>query len=236
MRRFQLYEGHAGRFVGDRKLGPLVAEISKAAECRVNSHARDKRAASLLHAIGQHTQAEVIDLHAQGVPGYGPANPVSRTTHCRRNDGVAYPLPAGVLLPWWGRGIDVDINRRNEFCAEARKRGWVVTPTYPGAVGEAQHVNFRRVPRIVLPPLKRGSHGPRVRRLNRALVYLHRPDGESYLTKELSSSHFNAATDRAVRRFQRDHGLADDGTVGIHTQRAIRAAVRRRKLRLKGKD
>jgi hypothetical protein len=57
-------------------------------------------------------------------------------------------------------------------------------------------------------PLKRGSHGKRVERLQRALHV--RPDGI-----------FGKSTARAVRRFQRRHGLHADGIVGPATWRAI---------------
>jgi peptidoglycan hydrolase-like protein with peptidoglycan-binding domain len=60
-------------------------------------------------------------------------------------------------------------------------------------------------------PLKKGSHGPKVVRLQHAL-HLH-ADGI-----------FGSGTARAVRRFQRRHGLAVDGIVGPSTWAAIRRA------------
>jgi hypothetical protein len=219
---FAIYTGARGsRFVGDGKLGPIVARISKAADAPINSHARDSRAAAQLHQLGQHTQAEVIVLHARGVPGYGPANPVNRTTHCRRNDGVAYPLPAGIVLPWWGRGTDVHPDRVPAFCAEARKEGFTVTATYPGSVGEAQHVNFRKLPRFSLPPLERGAHGIRVKRLTRALTKL------GYMPK--AGGTFGPVVEAAVKKFQRDHHQLADGIVGTHTIRAIKTALRHKR-------
>jgi peptidoglycan hydrolase-like protein with peptidoglycan-binding domain len=65
------------------------------------------------------------------------------------------------------------------------------------------------------PPLKRGSHGARVAKLQRWLGLA--PDRI-----------FGPATRRAVRRFQRRHGLAVDGIVGPVTWRAIRNAHARR--------
>jgi lysozyme family protein len=60
-------------------------------------------------------------------------------------------------------------------------------------------------------PLKRGSHGAAVARLQRALHLT--PDGV-----------FGAGTARAVRRFQRRHHLHADGIVGPSTWRMIRRA------------
>jgi cell wall-associated NlpC family hydrolase len=60
-------------------------------------------------------------------------------------------------------------------------------------------------------PLKRGSHGAAVKRLQRALHLT--PDGA-----------FGAGTARAVRRFQRRHHLEADGIVGPSTWRMIRRA------------
>jgi Putative peptidoglycan binding domain len=63
--------------------------------------------------------------------------------------------------------------------------------------------------------LKRGSHGPRVAKVQRWLGLT--PD-----------SIFGPATKRAVKRFQRGHGLAADGIVGPATWRALRSAHARR--------
>ena len=60
-------------------------------------------------------------------------------------------------------------------------------------------------------PLKRGSHGTAVKRLQRALHLS--PDGV-----------FGPGTARAVRRFQRRHHLHADGIVGPSTSRMIRRA------------
>jgi hypothetical protein len=58
--------------------------------------------------------------------------------------------------------------------------------------------------------LKRGTHGPRVARVQRALGL----PGDGI---------FGPATRRAVRRFQRAHGLTADGLVGPATWRALTA-------------
>jgi lysozyme family protein len=61
-------------------------------------------------------------------------------------------------------------------------------------------------------PLKRGSHGPRVERVQRWLGL--QADGI-----------FGPGTRRAVKRFQRRHGLTVDGIVGPATLRALRRAA-----------
>src|SRR3954466_1070254 len=61
--------------------------------------------------------------------------------------------------------------------------------------------------------LKRGSHGPRVAKVQRWLG----------LTPDRI---FGPATKRAVKRFQRRHGLTADGVVGPNTWAALRRAGR----------
>jgi hypothetical protein len=220
---FHIYTGAGGsRFVGDHKLGPVVARISRAADAPINSHARDQAAAAQLHQLGQHTQAEVIVLHAQGVPGFGPANPVKATTHCRYNDGVAYRFwPWGFRIPWWARGIDVRPDRVAAFCREAAREGFTVTATYPGSVGEAQHVNFRRLPSL-FRELRHGSRGQRVRWVQRWLVKIGDLKAGTF-----KAGHYDRATLTGVERFQRHHHLEPDGVYGPHTSASFRARVRR---------
>jgi hypothetical protein len=62
-------------------------------------------------------------------------------------------------------------------------------------------------------PLKRGSHGPYVQRVQRVVGVP--ADGI-----------FGRATKRAVKRFQRRHGLVADGVVGPATWAAIKRAAR----------
>jgi peptidoglycan hydrolase-like protein with peptidoglycan-binding domain len=62
-------------------------------------------------------------------------------------------------------------------------------------------------------PLKRGSHGVRVERVQR---WLGLP----------ADGIFGSGTRRAVKRFQRVHGLTPDGIVGPATIRALRRAAR----------
>jgi len=222
---FVVLEGAEGtRFVGDTDFGPVVAHLSQLSGVGINSHARDQAAAGLLHALGQHTQAEVIELHARGVPGFGPANPVDRTSHCCFNDGVVRPdLPAGAQLPPWQRGIDTRDSAA--FCQAARRIGLIVTLTYPGSPAEGQHVNCHtQVHSGVadLPTLQPGdrTHPHRVWRLSQLLMEISRPGHSRALSERYLHHHHTAYTPdvvQVVRAFQHDHHLEADGVVGWHT-------------------
>ena len=224
---FAIFEGaHGTRFVGERDFGPIVAHVSRMSGVGINSHARDEAAAHLLHEIGLHTQQEVIDLHARGVPGYGPANPVDRTTHCRRNDGIAYPhVPVGGVLAPWQRGIDTQ--NSPAFCEEARRLGYVVTLTYPGEAGEAQHVNFHTYAHAAenpYPVLKPGAIGEGVLHLTGALMTIRSPrTGQPYLHHH--HLHYTEDVQAVVEQFQRDHHQQPDRVVAAHTWQQIRVSL-----------
>jgi GH25 family lysozyme M1 (1,4-beta-N-acetylmuramidase) len=220
---FKIYTGAGGkRFVGEVGQGELVESISRASGAAINSNARDQAAAGLLHSIGLHTQQEVINLHARGVPGFGPANPVTQTTHCRFNDGAAYRrFRRGARLPVRGRGVDTQ--NTPAFMAEANRRGFHFFLTYPGSVGERQHTNeaessWGRNAKVV-PTLKHGDNGRRVRRLTRELKWLGRVPA--------TGGTFGDKVESAVKRFQRDHDLPADGVVGPRTWATLNAAYRR---------
>jgi GH25 family lysozyme M1 (1,4-beta-N-acetylmuramidase) len=222
---FRIFTGAGGkRFVGETGQGELVERISRAAGAPINSNARDQAAAGLLHSIGLHAQAEVIILHARGVPGFGPANPVNRSTHCRFNDGAAYRrFVAGFKLGVRGRGVDTA--NTPAFLAEAHKQGLAFFLTYPGSVGERQHVNEatstwgkRLVPQFHAAP---GDRGRNVRRLRNVLVVL------GLLDKR--GSVFGTKVEAAVRVFQLHHHLKVDGVVGPMTWAQLVVAYRQKK-------
>lgn len=166
------------------------------------------------------SQQELWDGWVARRPGFNPANPPGRSTHERRNDGVAFAGPVGMWLPYYKVGID---NSNSPLlCQRARARGWVATLTYPGSAREAQHVNFRKEPKLnVFRPLRKGSKGRRVRRLTERLDYLgydiHRTGG------------FGDRVEAAVKHFQHDWHLSKDGVVGVHTWKQIEVAVRGKK-------
>jgi hypothetical protein len=222
---FVVLEGAEGtRFVGDTDFGPIVEQLSRTSGIGITSHARDQAAADLLHSLGQHTQAEVIELHSREVPGFGPADPVETSSHCGFNDGVVRPdLPLGARLPAWQRGIDT----RNSpaFCQAARRAGLIVTLTYPGSPREGQHVNCHtQVHSGVadLPTLHPGDrqHPNRVWRLSQLLMEISRPGHSRALSERYLHHHHTAYTPdvvSVVRELQHDHHLAADGVVGWHT-------------------
>lgn len=74
--------------------------------------------------------------------------------------------------------------------------------------------------------MKRGSSGSEVRSLQENLI------GLGYLTGSADGS-FGPGTEKAVRKFQAEYGLAVDGSAGNATQTAVRNAVVRLQVELK---
>jgi hypothetical protein len=120
---------------------PYFAVLVKDSGATVNSIDRSREAASILHAHGKHTQAEVFATSPPGV-----ANPPGRSTHERRSDGVAYPGPVGRRLQWWQQGIDVNDSDVHLMMVAAHARGWHLVQPYKAGV-EFHHLNFARKPR-----------------------------------------------------------------------------------------
>lgn len=232
-RHYAIYEDcNKHDFVANKDIGPIIAALSKESGCGVTRVYAGADATALVHKCGLHTQQEVINLHAQGVPGYGPANPVDRSTHCDYNDGIAYRFwRAGKALPWWAEGFDLQIAKIAAFIAAARRRHDLVTQTYPGAQSEAQHCNFRRLPKSILNPLriwikrplKHGSTGTRVRFITRMLARIPDKQGHMYLSR--SSNRMTSEVVAAVEKFQRQHHQKVDGKVGIATRHQIVASA-----------
>lgn len=243
----RIYTGARGsQFVApDHKgFGDMLADASVAADAPINSCNREKRAESLLRQIGKMSQAQLWDCSrhctADCNGNCNPANPPGLSTHELRNDGAAYNwLPRGFRLRHWMQGIDVSRERVGAFIAEMAKRGHIVTQTYPGSPSEAQHVNFRREPRVNLwkvRPLKPGMRGGRAREVVALLRKIQEPGRRfPYLTgtSRLGSVlHYSEGRVDAVKRFQKDHHLTPDGVVGIRTITLMRGTARRPPSRL----
>lgn len=216
-------------FVANTKIGPVIVDISRKSGCGVTRVYAGADATALIHRCGLHTQAEVIYLHSIGTPGYGPANPVNRSTHCEFNDGVAYPRwPAGFPLPTWGCGMDLYIPDIPDFIRVAAQQHNLVTRTYPYSRGEAQHCNFRRAPRLPniwkSRPLHHLSQGRRVRWITRMLTAIPDQHGVHYLTEP--SNTYTERVVKAVKKFQADHHQKADGVVGVQTRAQILASYR----------
>jgi peptidoglycan hydrolase-like protein with peptidoglycan-binding domain len=205
------------------KLYPELLAIKQATGCTYASIYRGTSSGAAKYLTGgppcyKHTQAWIYANYPPGV-----ANPPGRSTHECRNDGVAYPGPAYMPLPWWCCGIDVDDAHVQAVCNAARARGWIVTVTYPGSAVEYHHVNFRKEPHIKSPfkPLKHGSHGPRVKRLTKKLRHITRPGKRDAHYMHHVTNQFGDGVRDAIKQFQRDYHLTPDGVVGIHTKKQL---------------
>lgn len=214
------------------KLAPVLRLILKESGARLQSCYRANDAISLLHLCGKQSQTELYNGWLRRLPGYNPANPPGRSTHELKNDGVAYATPAGIPLPYWCVGIDVDDAHVQAFIKAARKHGYIASITYPTSKLEYHHVNFRKEPRYSLPALKRGSKGPRVKSLTINLALVHSPKtGKPYLTHKYWT--FTANVEKAVKAYQIDHHLHGDGIIGPATVRQLATSVRYWKKRKK---
>ena len=162
------------------------------------------------------------------------ANKPGSSTHERRSDAVAYAGPIGRPLPYWCVGMDW--SDPGAVVRAARTEGFVAKITYPGNPREGHHINFSRQPRtgLLFQTLKRGSTGRGVVALTRRLSYVLSPvDRKPYLDGKRST--FDAETEAALKRFQREHHQVEDGIYGPSSHRQLQTSVRWRK-RHGGKD
>lgn len=208
------------------KLGMLMEELLKEIGISyINSGLRTQAAVTWARGQGAvlSSQAELYQGYITGQPGYNPANPPGYSTHERRSDGVAFPQwTRGLPIPWWACGIDIDPGYIPSLISAARKRGWIVSITYPGNPSEGHHVNFRREPKFsIFKPLKRGSRGRRVKKLTRRLKYLGRWEGKPV-------KGYGPRVEKAVKEFQKKNHLVADGVVGPRTMRQININFRQK--------
>lgn len=187
------------------------------------------------HGCSLSSQKDLWDGWVARRPGFNPANPPGRSTHERRNDGVAYKGPVGMPLRYWQVGMDWS-NARGVVQA-AKSLGFLATVTYPGNPREGHHVNFRKEPRVALPfkALRLGSKGSRVEKLTRRLMVARDPDTHKPYLNEPAAT-FTKRVETAVCRFQADHHHKVDGVVGKQTWGQIEVSHRFWYRRLKEKN
>src|SRR4051794_26983084 len=157
------------------RLAPALTRIKARTGASLNSCDRSPEAEPQLTRLGKLSQRQLYDGFRLGRPGFNPANPPGFSTHERRNDGVAYPGPRGVRLPYWCVGMDW--TDADAVVRAARAEGYLAVVTYPSNPREGHHVNFRREPRVRLAvkPLQLGMRGLRVLALTRRLSALVSP-------------------------------------------------------------
>lgn len=217
-------KGRAEQFVRDVK--------KRDSSLRLTSVYRgsDPKAAGILRRFGKSTQAWLYRAYwILHLPGYRPANPVGFSTHELFNDGVAYKLPRGWPLKPWQVGMDW--NNGPRAAQVGREAGYRSASTYPGKALEVQHVNLFRKPRLrkKFKVLKRGSKGFRVRKLQVRLRFL------GFLNMEHVTGRFGESTERALKDFQRKHGMKADGIYGRHSHDQVMASYRWHRKHPKGK-
>jgi Putative peptidoglycan binding domain len=200
-----------------------IQRIKELSGAHLNSCDRSPEAEPILRQHGKHSQRELYDAFIHHQPGANPANPPGRSTHERRNDGVAYPGPPGVQLEAWQVGMDWD--NPPAAIAAARQLGWIATVTYPHNAREAQHVNFRKEPDDAIPFGKPGDDGPEVRKITHVLATIRSPvTQQPYLPEAFP--HYGPRVIDAVKRFQAEHHQDVDGIVGPHTATQLAVALR----------
>lgn len=212
-----------------------IREIKRLSEGTLVSMYRGSvgNAPAILWANGKKTQTQLWVMFLNGTGN--PANRPGESTHEGFNDGVAYKGPAGMKLEPWQTGMDWDIPHVRAVVDAARTKKWVATVTYPHSSRERQHVNFRKEPvLIVFKSLKKGSLSPRVPSIRRNLAYVLDPGAKKpYLVSgkraKGSQIYFDDLMYHALREYQRDHGLKDDGIYGYRTAKQLAASVRFRK-------
>lgn len=129
-------------------------------------------------AIAEHNAQFGTRLHAQqflfdhqGEPGFNPANPPSRTSHCYKADATiaallsrwGVPTVAGGPIPRWALGVDLDDVGKHEdvtkFMSVAHRLGYVFAQPYSSG-SERHHVILVQSP---IRPLERRNQISHVR-------------------------------------------------------------------------
>lgn len=131
-------------------IGPYIYIVTHDAHATVNSIYRGDEAEHLLNQHGHHSQRQLVNATpTQRVEWgiLGTPDPVDETTHCKRNDGIAYPhWPIRAHLAWWCQGFDVQSDDVNRVIHQGARHGWVIGRRY-NTTAELHHCNFLEQPR-----------------------------------------------------------------------------------------
>lgn len=121
---------------------------------------RDKIIAEHNRQFGTHLHGQQFLFDHQGEPGFNPANPPNKTSHCGFADatiGALLRVPVGGELPWYAEGIDLcdrgKVEDVSNFLAVARGLGYHFVQPYRSG-SERHHVILVESP---IPVLERWS-------------------------------------------------------------------------------
>ena len=132
---------------------------------------------------------------------------------------AAYP---GTSNHGWGIAVDLPNAWEQDWIwHHGAQFGWKKTEAF----SEPWHFNYvgsQHFPEFVT--LKHGAQGRRVRMYCKRLMYIRGKGGKRYLNRKIPESKFRVDMVKAVRFFQRDHGLHVDGVIGPETAAVINAA------------
>lgn len=198
--------------------------------------------------IGSNTSAQINNRNKKGVvvhetDGFYPDESKLLPGDCLYFKGnPAHPLDVGHVEMYTGKnectghgsGTGPTVKNLKTYCKgrATKKRRYFM------AIRWIKDDGSEKAPAATAAPacLKKGSKGAEVKTLQQNLLTL------GYKDCSKVDGDFGAATEKAVKAFQRDHGLEVDGICGTNTRKAIEAALQNkasaapRKVRIVGGD
>lgn len=199
---------------------PMVARVKAASGETLNSCFRGEEAKALLKRLGKMDQPTLYWGYVNRLPGFNPANPPKNSPHECYSDGVSPPgYSRGTRIP--------DIMCGQDWSNGPRVISFYQSQGIPAyrpymAGNEVQHVGMGKIPKTGVW-LNVGMRDKKVIDLKRRLAFVPRPKkngGRPYYTPDAAARKSNVFTDeleKAVKFFQRDHGMVGDGVVGPAT-------------------
>lgn len=122
---------------------------------RVDIFSADRTVAAIAahnEQFNTHLHAQLYLFQNQGKPGFNPANPPNRTSHCYFADAVialllthnGHPVRVGGEIPRWALGVDLSDHGKAEdisrFLTVARRLGYDFRQPYIDQSRERHHV------------------------------------------------------------------------------------------------